>query len=243
MHLDPNDSRTEWHANHDAQHERLSAWLDGALAAEERAALEAHLATCAACQRELEGLRQVRALLRALPAPTPPRPFLLPLEGELTASPTPSAPLTPHLAQTAGMRVAPRRWPRRAQRFGGLAAALGLALLGTSALLGGHHDTNSAATTAMQAPASSYAPIVGAGASTATAGSRAPADSGQQHAPTGVPAPTPASRAVDGAPTLTASEATPPFMPLAGGGLLAGGLILLVGGSVADRRGSGLMVD
>ncbi|HEX6122642.1 MAG TPA: zf-HC2 domain-containing protein [Ktedonobacterales bacterium] len=234
MHLDPNHSRADWHANHEAQRERLSAWLDGALPAEERAALEAHLATCAACQRELDGLRQVRALLRALPDPTPPRPFLLPLDGELAMP----APPTSHIARPAGMRVAPRRWPRRAQRLGGLAAALGLALLGTSALLGGHHGADSAATTAMS---SSYAPAVGAGASTVTADARVPADSGQQHAPAGAPAPTPASRTVDGAPTV--SEAAPPFVPLAGGGLLAGGLILLVGGSLADRRAPGHTTD
>jgi anti-sigma factor RsiW len=241
MHLDS----TDWHASQDAQRERLSAWLDGALPVEERAALDAHLASCAACQREVNSLRQVRALLRALPDSTPPRSFLLPLEGELaTAAAAPETPpaTVPHIERPAGMQIVERRWPRRAQRFGGLAAALGLALLGTSALLGGHHGgTSSTASTAANAPATtSYAPSRSA-TGTPGASARLPADGTNQQADAGAtsgapPQQNPISSATPGP---TASEETPPFVPLAGGGLLASGLILLVGGSVADRRTPG----
>jgi len=56
---------------HDAR-EQLSALIDDALGAEERRAVEAHLATCADCRRELERLRDTVALLRAVePARAP----------------------------------------------------------------------------------------------------------------------------------------------------------------------------
>jgi hypothetical protein len=56
---------------HDAR-EQLSALIDDALGAEARSAVEAHLATCAECRRELEQLRGTVALLRAVePARAP----------------------------------------------------------------------------------------------------------------------------------------------------------------------------
>lgn len=55
----------------------LSAYADGRLGATESRALEAHLATCAACQAELAGLRAVRDALRALPQVDQPRSFRL----------------------------------------------------------------------------------------------------------------------------------------------------------------------
>ena len=56
---------------HDAR-EQLSALIDDALGAEERGAVEAHLATCADCRRELERLRGTVWLLRAVePARAP----------------------------------------------------------------------------------------------------------------------------------------------------------------------------
>jgi anti-sigma factor RsiW len=45
----------------------FSAWLDDALEAPERAALEAHLGRCQPCRAELEALASTRALLRSLP--------------------------------------------------------------------------------------------------------------------------------------------------------------------------------
>lgn len=56
---------------HDAR-DQLSALIDDALGAEERRAVEAHLATCAECRRELERLRSTVALLREVePARAP----------------------------------------------------------------------------------------------------------------------------------------------------------------------------
>ena len=56
---------------HDAR-EQFSALVDDTLAAGERAALEAHLATCADCQRELQRFRDTVSLLRAVaPARAP----------------------------------------------------------------------------------------------------------------------------------------------------------------------------
>jgi anti-sigma factor RsiW len=46
--------------------DRLSEYLDGELSAGERSALEAHLATCAACSATLEELRRVVARARSL---------------------------------------------------------------------------------------------------------------------------------------------------------------------------------
>jgi len=52
--------------------ELLSAWLDEALDVRERAAVDAHLAGCADCRRELEGLRSTVSLLsRVEPARAP----------------------------------------------------------------------------------------------------------------------------------------------------------------------------
>jgi len=52
---------------------RLSPWLEGELGAEEAREIEAHLATCAACARELEELRAVLAAARELGERVPER--------------------------------------------------------------------------------------------------------------------------------------------------------------------------
>lgn len=51
---------------------RLEEYLDGELAAADRAPLEAHLESCADCRAELERLRKLEALLRRVPAGAPP---------------------------------------------------------------------------------------------------------------------------------------------------------------------------
>lgn len=51
----------------------LSAYLDGALDARERVEAETHLQACALCRARLEDLRQVSALIAALPEPAPRR--------------------------------------------------------------------------------------------------------------------------------------------------------------------------
>lgn len=50
----------------------LSAYLDGALAAEKRAAVEAHLTACAYCAAELKLLSETDARIKQLPAIEPP---------------------------------------------------------------------------------------------------------------------------------------------------------------------------
>jgi hypothetical protein len=56
--------------------DQLSDYLDQALSAPERQALDAHMAECADCRRELEELRLVTELLHAVPAE--PMPEMLP---------------------------------------------------------------------------------------------------------------------------------------------------------------------
>jgi anti-sigma factor RsiW len=52
--------------------ERVSGYLDGVLAAEEREAVEAHLAECADCRGQLEAERELKQRLRSLPPVEPP---------------------------------------------------------------------------------------------------------------------------------------------------------------------------
>ena len=55
--------------------ERLIAYAEGELGAEERRRVGAHLATCAACAREARLLREVLGRVQALPVPEPPARF------------------------------------------------------------------------------------------------------------------------------------------------------------------------
>ena len=50
----------------------FSAYVDGELAAEERRAVEDHLAACPGCRAELDGLRRVASRLRSLERSAPP---------------------------------------------------------------------------------------------------------------------------------------------------------------------------
>lgn len=50
-------------------HDKLGAYLDGELGQRAQSEVRAHLETCAACQAELEELRQLSTLLRAAPQP------------------------------------------------------------------------------------------------------------------------------------------------------------------------------
>lgn len=127
------------HESPEYRQEQLSAALDGMLAPEEQAALDAHLAGCETCTREMEELRQVRMLLRAMPEPALPRSFLLlPTEGELAAPQR--AARTAERAPATTTNITPLRQPtRRSTRtlqvtrwVGTIAAVLGMALfLGT----------------------------------------------------------------------------------------------------------------
>jgi putative zinc finger protein len=122
--------------------EQLSAALDGMLTPDEQAMLDAHLAGCATCSRELEELRQVRSLLRAMPQPALPRSFLLPTEDAVAPShaaavarqPDPDrAPMPIPLPARRNPGAARAvRTLRLTRRIGTVAAVIGLALfLGT----------------------------------------------------------------------------------------------------------------
>jgi anti-sigma factor RsiW len=69
------DNRTE----HRYFEDRLSAYLDGELAPQEMDAVERHLTTCAACQWDLETLRQTVHWMRELPTVPIPRVFTVPV--------------------------------------------------------------------------------------------------------------------------------------------------------------------
>lgn len=84
--------------------ELLSAYLDGQLSAEERARLEAQLATEPALRAELEALRHTVALVRDLPPVPIPRNFILPQTA--AARPRPAAPVRPRYAWAAPLLTA-----------------------------------------------------------------------------------------------------------------------------------------
>ncbi len=70
---------------HNQVAELLSAYIDDEVTAEEQTLVEAHLATCTACSRDLVTLRQTVALLKELPQVAAPRPFTL-REGDVRPS-------------------------------------------------------------------------------------------------------------------------------------------------------------
>lgn len=93
-----------WLSKHARHRNDLSPYVDGRLTRGETAALEAHLAICETCRRQLEELRATVAAVRDLPQLETPRSFALTpqmLERRRAVAPAPS---TPPLA--IGMRVA-----------------------------------------------------------------------------------------------------------------------------------------
>ena len=232
------------HDNWDEQRERLSAYIDGELPSAEAQQLEAHLASCAECRRELDELRQLRTLLRALPSPRPPRSFTLPETGPV--------PVPVTVARRERQTRRPSTVVARATQWaGGLAAAAGLLLVLGSALPGfGAHpfatSQTGAGSSAARAPASSntYAPNIsptptnrrGSSAGQNLDTTHAPTAAGEQAQAAATPTPTPAPRQnVESGPAQSSGEV--PVLPLTGAGLVIGGGVLLVGGRVAERRG------
>ena len=65
----------------------LSAWLDQALDAHEREQVEAHLAGCPECRRELEGLRSTVTVLSRVEHPRAPVGFVDRVMGEVYPAP------------------------------------------------------------------------------------------------------------------------------------------------------------
>jgi hypothetical protein len=262
---EPSTSDTTHQRDWEAQRERLSAYLDYQLPADERAALERHLPTCARCTAELAELRRTVAVLRALPAPALPRSFALP-ESAAAAEPmgasgrerpadgadrerSGAALLTP-LPARAPARTPPGgrppRWSGIAQWAGGLAAVAGLVVLLGGVLSGlplGH--PYAAGTTG--SGAANLAPHA---QTTEHALSPTPLSNGTAAVGGAATSPTPtapATPAITGSPERTPSAAYSPdnsngatsplpILPLAGGGLVLGGGLVFVAGSVAKRR-------
>ena len=109
--------------------EELSAYLDHELDAAAHTRVAEHVATCAACQQRLDGLRQAAHAVRGLPMETPSRSFTIPAAQPRRA-----------------FRWAPVGW------IGGAAAALLLIAVGLQQI---HFPaaTGGGASTAMYAPA------------------------------------------------------------------------------------------
>ena len=244
------------HADRGALRERLSAYLDGELAPADAAALERHLAECAECRDELAALREVRTLLRALPQPPLPRSFVLPptTAPRAVRQPSPEWPVPGRLQRApAGPRqpaaaAAPRRVPvatiaRAAQWVGSLAAVFGLLLIVATAVLGsnlGAAHTFSAAPALSgnsslqkrtpQQTATSQRTPPGPGVAQGT-GTSTPTTALTPASPTTAPIMPTQTPSADGA-----TREPFPVLPVAGAGLLAGGLVLFGAGSVAARR-------
>ena len=72
---------------HEYVDERLSAYLDGELAPQEREVVERHLAACPDCQWNLETLRQTVQWTRQLPTLPVPRVFTIPLPAQPQPAP------------------------------------------------------------------------------------------------------------------------------------------------------------
>ncbi len=89
------------------EHERLSAYLDGELPPEERAEVEGHLATCAACAARLSSLTALDRAFASLPAEAP--------EGYFESLPS---------RVTARLWAEPRRSSRRLPTWAWAAAAV-----------------------------------------------------------------------------------------------------------------------
>ena len=169
---------------------QLSAYLDGALPTADRAAVDAHLASCDDCRARLSELRATARLIASLPSPAPSR-RLVP---RLAAVPAWLAPLRTLSTLASGVAV-----------FLFIASAL-LANIGTLA--------TSTATTASQVPAA--APAAGAAAPAPTTVFRnaqgTPAPGNAQDATKLVASPSPSAEAIRGevAATPTAHAASEP---------------------------------
>ena len=242
MHMNEHGQRWE------EQQERLSAYLDGRMTSAERAELEQHLAECARCTAELAELRQVVALLGAMPAPRLPRSFTLP-----ESMPREASPPVRGRASGSARRGAPA-WTQVARWAGGLAAAAGFVLLVGSALVGFGGHVAGGASTASNAQSG---PITSRPASTlgqptdhqygaSPAAPASPTGSGSaQYAPT-TPTQTsgvgiaPPARAFPHTPESgqggTGVSLDPLALPIAGTVLLVAGAATFTAGSVAGRR-------
>ncbi len=231
------DTERLLHESPEYRQEQLSAALDGMLTPDEQTSLDVHLAGCEACAHELEELRQVRALLRAVPEPALPRSFLLPTEGELVASRGPAR----AVASGPAANVTPLRQPTRyaartlqvTRWIGTIAAVLGMALfLGSLLMHQGAMYSTSAPTTVQSGGSNPAMAGRTATGETSPAPTHDLANGGDQSTgktATATSAPTlPASSSV----TPTATVATNAPGPAPGDILRVVALALLIGGIV-----------
>jgi hypothetical protein len=225
------------------QREQLSAYLDGELAPDDRAALETHLVTCPACQAELDDLRGLRAMLRAMPAPALPRSFMLPDEGAVPQ------PITARRTASLSPARTASRGPRITEWAGGLVASFGLALLLGSALAAHGGIT---ASTALAPAGTSYNSQMNNGTpkgttpsndqahtpATTTGGASTP---GATSTPVATSAPgaatfTPTRPGPNGTAAPVSTSAVPPLLPIGGAGLFIGGAVVFVVGRTNAKR-------
>lgn len=203
------------HSDWELQRERLSAYVDGELGAEERVALEAHLSGCERCLDELAALRQIRSLLKALPTPVMPRAFMLPVQ------PTPSE-----------RRRSVPAWTRPAQAIGSVAAMIGLGMLVTASLP--HIDQRpSSAGSATYAGSSAHMPQT---AATLSPAETSPTLQAGINAATPTSVSTPAYAPVNSGSTPAPAQPPFPLLPVSGGVLLVGGAATAAAGGLARRR-------
>ncbi|HEU4566329.1 MAG TPA: zf-HC2 domain-containing protein, partial [Gemmatimonadaceae bacterium] len=97
---------------------RLADWLEDALSADERAALEAHEAACAACGTLAGELREIRAAAAALPELPPSRDLWSGIAERIE----------PAVVPLDAARTMERRTAHRARRWGLAAAAAALVI-------------------------------------------------------------------------------------------------------------------
>jgi anti-sigma factor RsiW len=188
--------------------EELSAYVDNALAADERESSDAHLRDCAACQHELAELQQAVTLLRAVPNRAAPRSFHVSAQ----AAVTPAMPVRPE----APRRRAPIISPVWLRGLSGVAAAF-MVVAFASDLLGSLASKSTAVPTAGQyqsAPAERPAASSADQAAPQLRSQPARGDGGSAEGRSAAAAPTPAANVTEaggGSPPASAPQAAPPI--------------------------------
>lgn len=141
-------------AQHNDRHlttEQLSASLDNQLSPQEQAEFNIHLQTCRQCQKAQADLKQTVALLHALPQPSLPRSFVLPVSQAIPAMMThtqeerrPHAhPITTTTRRTRTHRAG--SFARQSVRvLSTLAAVIGIVFILSSFVASFPHSTNTA---------------------------------------------------------------------------------------------------
>lgn len=107
-----------WRFGDDHEDDRLSAFLDDELSAEEAMEVARHVASCSSCMDDLDGLRTLRQALRSLPAVDPPVDLYPALSARIAA-------------------LTPDRMSRRTVRRLGVAVVASAMLTGGAAVVAG----------------------------------------------------------------------------------------------------------